>query len=102
MATPAFFPGKSHGQRGLAGYSPWGCKESDRTKQVSLSLHLCNLALTNSVAMEYLQFALMWLFPSLSELRFTLFHPTYTFYGINPISKYYIMKIIGLFFLLIY
>ena len=22
-------PGKSHGQRNLAGYSPWGCKESD-------------------------------------------------------------------------
>ena len=24
--TPAFFPGKSHGQRSLAGYSPRGCK----------------------------------------------------------------------------
>ena len=22
-------PGKSHGQRSLAGYSPWGCNESD-------------------------------------------------------------------------
>ena len=29
--TPAFFPGKSHGQRSLAGYSPWGCTESDMT-----------------------------------------------------------------------
>ena len=27
--TPILFPGKSHGQRSLAGYSPWGCKESD-------------------------------------------------------------------------
>ena len=27
--TPVFLPGKSHGQRSLAGYSPWGCKESD-------------------------------------------------------------------------
>ena len=26
--TPAFLPGRSHGQRGLAGYSPWGHKES--------------------------------------------------------------------------
>ena len=25
MATH-FLPGKSHGQRSLAGYSPWGCK----------------------------------------------------------------------------
>ena len=24
--TPVFLPGKSHGQKSLAGYSPWGCK----------------------------------------------------------------------------
>ena len=24
--APVFFPGKFHGQRNLAGYSPWGCK----------------------------------------------------------------------------
>ena len=24
--TPVFLPGTSHGQRGLVGYSPWGCK----------------------------------------------------------------------------
>ena len=27
--TPVFLPGKSHGQRSLAGCSIWGCKESD-------------------------------------------------------------------------
>ena len=27
--TPVFLPGESHGQRSLAGYSPWGHKESD-------------------------------------------------------------------------
>ena len=26
-----FLPGESHGQRSLAGYSPWGCKESNKT-----------------------------------------------------------------------
>ena len=31
--TPIFLPGKSHGQRSLAGYSAWGGKESDTTKQ---------------------------------------------------------------------
>ena len=31
--TPVFLPGKSHGQRSLAGYSPWDCKESDMTRQ---------------------------------------------------------------------
>ena len=29
--TPVFLPGESHGQRSLAGYSPYGCKESDKT-----------------------------------------------------------------------
>ena len=29
QATPVFFPGESHGQRSLVGYSPWGHKESD-------------------------------------------------------------------------
>jgi len=27
--TSVFWPGKFHGQRSLAGYSPWGPKESD-------------------------------------------------------------------------
>ena len=26
-----------HGQRSLAGYSPWGCKELDMTEQLSLT-----------------------------------------------------------------
>ena len=30
--TPVFLPGKSHGQRSLASYSPWGHKESDMTE----------------------------------------------------------------------
>ena len=31
--TPVFLPRESHGQRSLAGYSPWGHKESDTTEQ---------------------------------------------------------------------
>ena len=30
-----FLPGESHGQRSLAGYSPWGCEESDTTERLS-------------------------------------------------------------------
>ena len=30
--TPVFLLRESHGQRSLAGYSPWGCKESDTTE----------------------------------------------------------------------
>ena len=29
---PVSLPGKSHGQRSLEGYSPWGRKESDTTQ----------------------------------------------------------------------
>ena len=32
--TPAFLLGESHGQRHLAGYSPWGRKESNTTEQL--------------------------------------------------------------------
>ena len=35
LPTPGFLPGEFHGQRSLAGYSPWGHKESDTTEQLS-------------------------------------------------------------------
>ena len=34
--TPVFLPGKSHGQKSLAHYSPWGRKESDMTEWLHL------------------------------------------------------------------
>ena len=36
--TPEFLPGESHGQRSLAGYSPWGPRELDMTEWLTLSL----------------------------------------------------------------
>ena len=33
--TPVCLSGKSHGQRSLVGYRPWGCKESDTTEQLN-------------------------------------------------------------------
>ena len=30
--TPVLLPGKSHGERSLAGWSPWGHKELDMTE----------------------------------------------------------------------
>ena len=33
--TPVFLPGESHGQRSLAGYSPWGRKEPVTTEWLS-------------------------------------------------------------------
>ena len=34
--TPVFSPGESHAQRSLAGYGPWGCKDSDTTEWLNL------------------------------------------------------------------
>ena len=35
--TPGFLPGESHGQRSMAGYSPWGHTESDTTERLSIA-----------------------------------------------------------------
>ena len=35
--TPVFLPGESHGQRNLAGYSPWGRRQSDMTSNFTCS-----------------------------------------------------------------
>ena len=41
VTTPVFLPGKSHGQRSLVGYCPWGRKESDTTEPLHHHHH-CN------------------------------------------------------------
>ena len=33
--SSVFLPGNTYGQRSLASYRPWGCKESDTTEQVN-------------------------------------------------------------------
>ena len=38
--TAVFLPGEFHGQRSLAGYSPWGPTESDTTEA---TWHACTL-----------------------------------------------------------
>ena len=36
LPIPAFLPGESQGWKSPAGYSLWGCKESDTTEQLTL------------------------------------------------------------------
>ena len=38
--TPVLLPGKSHGQRSLVGFSPWGREESDTTEGLHLHFSL--------------------------------------------------------------
>ena len=47
--TPAFLPGESHGKRSLAGYNPWGCKESDTTEGLKTATMLKEKVYENSV-----------------------------------------------------
>ena len=35
IPTPVFLLEKFHGQKNLTSYSPWGCKESDMTEQLT-------------------------------------------------------------------
>ena len=37
LSTLVLLTGEFHGQRSLASYNPWGCKESDMTKYLILS-----------------------------------------------------------------
>ena len=41
QSTPVLLPGKSHGQRSLVGYSPWGRKESDTAERLHLTSVKC-------------------------------------------------------------
>ena len=52
--TPVFLPGKSHGWRSLADYSPWGSKESDTTEWLhSLMAKIGTFEQQNKVAVDY-------------------------------------------------
>ena len=44
--TPVFLPGESDGQRSLAGYSPWGRRESDTIKRVT-HIHTFSVGFTD-------------------------------------------------------
>ena len=39
MTTPVFLPGEFHEQKSMAGYSSWGCKETNITEQLTLSVY---------------------------------------------------------------
>ena len=42
---PVFLPGNFHGQRSLAGYSPWGRQESETTERQSTHARVQNFVI---------------------------------------------------------
>ena len=60
LPTPVFLPGKFHGERSLAGYSLWGCKELGTTEGLTLSpLILSSLFFLDLEMMTY--FSWLWI-----------------------------------------
>ena len=54
---PVFLPGKSHGQRSLAVYSPWSCKTVGHnlvTKQTKSTQIIANLSLISRIVEKFL------------------------------------------------
>ena len=45
--TPVFLPGKSHGQRSLVGYSPWGCKRVWHNLATEQQQSICTISHPN-------------------------------------------------------
>ena len=56
---------KSHGQRSLAGYSPWGCKESDTTEQLNNKQQSAETEASLSWALDQVWEMRKWIKPGL-------------------------------------
>ena len=73
--TPIFMPGESHGQKSLVGYSPWGCKESDTTEQLTLDWGT-HSSVTGVNGFDYSVLSTwMWWVPTVAVLPSKLPHP---------------------------
>ena len=62
--TLVFLPGKSHGWRSLAGYSPWDHKESDMTEWLTLRNILKHVCISSFVCSSILDIISSWFLPS--------------------------------------
>ena len=72
--TPVFLPGKFHGQRKLAVYSPWHRKESDTIEQPTLSLFSCTTHLFRMCTSSWLSFGKLYISRYLSISSSCLVH----------------------------
>ena len=71
--TPIFLPGRFHGQRSLAGYSPWGRKELDTTDQLHFLSFFTKL---NILLIHNPQITLLGIYPK--ELKIYIYTETCT------------------------
>ena len=106
LPTPVFLPGESHGQKNLAGYSPWGHKELDTTEQLTLflyrslqSIEHCSLCYIQQVLTSHL-FCIqqcVYVNPSLSIQPSLLLSPgnhKFAFYICDSVYFFFVNKFI--------
>ena len=82
QSTPALLPGKSHGQRSLIGYSPWGSKESDTTERLHFHIHFPPFLSTRKVFILFCSRPSVVRFASLLSIFTSWTHPC-TGYMVN-------------------
>ena len=92
--TPVFLPGESHGQRSLAGYSPWGHRESDATEQLTDWLTRLTNAAFLCVQYSSITFSLS---PSPSSEMWQMFLSLKNFYCCLFVSVFLIRTLICIF-----
>ena len=79
LPTPVFSPGEFHGPRSLAGYSPWGHKESDMTER--LGTHMVVLFLVfQGISILFSIVAISIYIPTNSTREFPFLHTLSSIY----------------------
>ena len=76
--TPVFLPGKFHGQRSLAGYSPGSHKESDMTERLRTCICVCIYVHTHTHIYIYI-YLLTYVFLKISSFCFLKKRQSFSF-----------------------
>ena len=74
--TPIFLPEESHGQRSLAGCSPWSLKELDMTEQLTLTF----LWASSFPTFSWVLYIMYWWAVSSNKLKSTIYSDFLSFY----------------------
>ena len=76
--TPVLLPGKSHGQRSLVGYSPWGRKESDTTERLHFTSSISSTSIRTLPFLSCIFPVLAYNVPLVSPVFLNRSHPSHS------------------------
>ena len=78
--APVFVPGKFHGQRSLAGYSPWGCRDWNMAERLTTHTHTHTHSVLSLFVYKFIShslFNIIALNLHNSSMRLVSFYPFY-------------------------